>query len=154
MKRNIFHLIWIFAVLLLSGSVAILFFINRDLQDDPVQKPEQETAERPADPNAREPEEEKAQKPESDPPEAREIITQFIEAYNSRDTTAIKSLFANPVFFNGEAYDIDDFIRNSWVDRLWLSFPNARIEPTHLVATDEYSVVLQTITSVPRIVIS
>ena len=133
-----FHPVWMVTVLVILGSIAIIFFLSRDILDEPVQEPDEVTEQKPEDPEVREPEDEPAQKPEIDQPEARNVVMQFIEAYNSRDTTAMKSLFASSVTFNGEEYDTDDFMRNSWVDRLWKSFPEARIEPTHIVATDEY----------------
>jgi steroid delta-isomerase-like uncharacterized protein len=137
MKWNRFHPVWMIAFLIVLGSIALIFF-GRDKQDETAQDPGKETVQKQEDSTAREPEDVTVTDPENDQPTAHDVVAKFIEAYNSRDTTALKSLFANPVSFNGEEFAPDVFIRNSWVDRLWQSFPDARIEPTHFVATDEY----------------
>lgn len=43
MKRNRFQPVWMVAVLILLGSVAIIFFFSRDKQDEPAQEPDEVT---------------------------------------------------------------------------------------------------------------
>lgn len=70
---------------------------------------------------------------------AGEVATAYIEAYNDRDLDWLRELIAPDITYGGEDSDRQELI--AAIQGFWEAFPDVALEPTHLVAEEEWAAI-------------
>lgn len=71
--------------------------------------------------------------------EAEEVAAGYIEAYNDRDLDRLSEIIAPSLTYGGEDSDREELL--AAIQGFWEAFPDLMLEPTHVVADDEWAAI-------------